>query len=139
MYCMHCGVVLPEHANFCYQCGKKVEHPEKANEIPHPEPVAETVSVEECEIVYIPVQEKKGLFPKEKGRFDAITAGEASVKTIRSSTIFELGGFNLYGPQEKNPRHKAALNELIADLENEGWVRKKKTALPWYHIAFKRG
>lgn len=139
MFCIHCGKELPKNAKFCSQCGKQIEEQGAAADTApqetaiHPDGRSET-----CEIVYISVQEKIGLFPKEKGRFEAIAVNEEKKRVIAASDVFDLGGLNLYGPQEKNARHKAQVEALANTLKADGWLRLKKPGAIWYNLKFER-
>lgn len=136
MFCIHCGTELPKHAKFCYQCGKQVITIQE--KLPPEAIIQPAGQTDLCEIVYVPVQEKIGLFPKEKGRFEAIAVNETERKVIAASPVFELGGLSLYGPQEKNALHKQPLEALIDTLKAEGWIRQKKPGAIWYNLRFER-
>ena len=138
MFCVYCGTQLPEYANFCSHCGKKVETLRSAEEQKPSVKVKTPPAFAECEIVYVSVQEKIGLFPKEKGRFEVIADSGGERQVLASSPVFELDGFNLYGPQEKNARHRQPLEELADALEQDGWVRRKKKGSIWYNYKFER-
>lgn len=136
MFCIHCGVKLPAHAKFCFQCGEKVEHTVISPQPGEQEAAMDTGEEKACEIIYVPLQEKIGLFPKEKGRYDAVLTETEGKKAIASSPVFDLGGLNIYGPAEKNPRHKAPFEQLVSELQQAGWVQQKKPGLFWYNITF---
>lgn len=140
MFCIHCGQELPRHAKFCSQCGKQVESQDNsAATTTTQEPIHKPAGrLERCEIFYIPVQEKIGLFPKEKGRFEAVAGNEAEKRVIASSVVFNLGGLNLYGPEEKNARHKEQLEALVKMLKADGWIQQKKPGAIWYNLKFER-
>lgn len=138
MFCIHCGTELPKHAKFCYQCGKQVEVMNNQEKLLPEVIIPPSGQVDMCEIVYVPVQEKIGLFPKEKGRFEAIAVSETEKKMIAASPVFELGGLSLYGPQEKNALHKQPLEALANTLKAEGWVQQKKPGAIWYNLRFER-
>jgi len=137
MFCIQCGTNLPKHANFCFQCGKQADCKGLSEE--HSELIPRVLGQAiMCEIVYVPVQEKIGLFPKEKGRFEAIAVSETEKRIIAASPIFDLGGMSLYGPQEKNALHKQPLEALANTLKAEGWIRQKKPGAIWYNLRFER-
>ena len=137
MFCIHCGAKLPEQAKYCAQCGQKVELPETASSPQTADDDSEVVW-ENCEIVYVPYQEKVGLFPKEKGCFEAVVAGEHGTVSIAKSPLFNMGALNLYGPDRKNKQHAATLNALQAELETAGWKREADRGQFWYSLKFRR-
>lgn len=142
MFCIYCGTELPGHAKFCSHCGKPVEAADKQAQTEGSDNTGSSVTStnpsERCEIVYVSVQEKIGLFPKEKGRYEAIRTGAAGPEILAASPVFELGGLNIYGPQEKVSRHKEPLEELAGHLKAEGWVQSKKAGPIWYNLHFER-
>lgn len=138
MYCIYCGTELPNHAKFCSQCGKQVDCKPGAG-VPAQEAEAPEAGMPEfCEMVYVPVQEKIGLFPKEKGRFEVISGEGEERQVLAASPVFDLDSLNLYGPQEKNARHREPMEALAASMKEKGWVQQKKPGFAWYNLKFRR-
>ncbi|KYZ75408.1 hypothetical protein AXX12_14780 [Anaerosporomusa subterranea] len=121
MNCAHCGTILPEQANFCLQCGA----------------VQQTKVVDKlvCNVVFRQVDEKWSLFGKEICRFEAV--GEDGA-TIAVSDKFTLTGFEIYGPNEKNRKYKAAFDGLVKKLLAEGWKQTEKAGKQWFELQFQQ-
>lgn len=116
MHCARCGSQLPERAKYCLECGAALF----------------TASNRTCMITVRQIGEKWSLFGKEIWQFAAI-CDDGSVVAI--SEPITITGFELYGPNEKNRKHKAAYEKLIGSLSAAGWRLNGKAGKLWYEAA----
>lgn len=119
--CPQCNLVFPVTANFCLQCGGALT----------------VATLSECSrlctIVLRQEEYKWSLFGKERCYFEAITAdGEL----IGTSSSFVMTGFEIYGPNERNQKHKAAFDSLVNKLIAKGWSETTDSSQHWYDKSF---
>lgn len=122
MHCQKCHIPLPAEAKYCHQCGAEQITP-LAQEDRH---------ASECKIVLKQVGAKWALFGKEFYQFEAVSP-DGSV--IAASAKITLTGFDYYGPNDKNRKHKAALDGLLQELAVVGWQIHAINPKLWYDIS----
>ena len=91
--------------------------------------------METCEIIYAILDEKWGIFRRETVQFRAVEGGIGRV--IAKSSKFELEKFNTTGPNEGNPKHRAAYDALAAKLAADGWEVDGRGDL-WFRVFWRR-
>ncbi len=139
MYCIYCGVKLPAEARFCHSCGKA--QPEKAMTMN-----CEKAAQEEliCEIIYQTIGEKWGIFPRDIGEFqarlvstDGIKDNDAADNIINKSPKIEIMSCS-FKPDPKNKKHVKALEALVQELTNDGWVQQSQMGTEWYNLTLRK-
>ncbi|MDU4961942.1 MAG: zinc ribbon domain-containing protein [Sporomusaceae bacterium] len=123
MNCVHCGTVLPDDAQFCLQCGTAQP------------PAGAAVPPEAGTIQFRQIAEKWSLFGKEICRFEAVVAGGG---VIAVSDSFTMSGFEYYGPNERNRKHKAAFDGLVKNLLAAGWRLGDPAGPEWFSVRLLR-
>lgn len=114
MHCSKCGSLLPEQANYCHVCGMRLQAAERT-----------------CKVTARQIGEKWSLFGKDLWQFEAFN--EAGALVAVSETII-ITGFELYGPNEKNRKHKAVFDNFITSLSAAGWRVSGKSGKLWYEV-----
>jgi hypothetical protein len=126
MYCIDCGVQLPEGARFCPSCGNPQQLSEQRAAAPHsPPPASRSAETEErwdyCEIRY-----SEGLLHKN---FEAVALGAKGSKTagkVLARKSDDAGNVN-----------RANVSRLVNALIAAGWEPQPKGS-EWYAYRFRR-
>lgn len=92
---------------------------------------------ETCEIIYVIIEEKWGIFPKETAQFQTIAEGDDPKFTAMKSGKFDLEKLNTAGPNRKNKKHKAAFDAFTAKLAEQGWQQCGQGEL-WFNWKLQR-
>ena len=92
---------------------------------------------EMCQVVYVIVEEKWGIFPREIAQFRALAKDGEEDKIVAKSEKFELEKFNTMGPNENNKKHKAAFDGLVSKLLAQGWEYAGQGDC-WFHNSYRR-
>lgn len=92
---------------------------------------------ETCEIIYVIVEEKWGIFPKETAQFQTLIQGENQGLAVMKSVKFDLEKLNTAGPNKKNKKHKAAFDAFTAKLAEQGWQQCGQGDL-WFNWKLQR-
>lgn len=87
---------------------------------------------EKCQITYVIVKEKWGIFPRDTVQFQALAEDGA---IVAKSAKFELEGLNTMGPNRKNKKHRAAYEALSEKLKQAGWEECGQGEL-WFNVYF---
>ncbi|QDR81068.1 hypothetical protein [Sporomusa termitida] len=95
-----------------------------------------------CEIIYQVTGERWGIFPRDKGEFqarllnsDGINIQENQKPMIRKSEQIEIMSCS-FTPDEKNKRHRRALDGLVEKLVKAGWQQLPEQGAAWYSLRF---
>lgn len=94
-----------------------------------------------CEIVYQTTGERWGIFPRDIGEFQArlinngIDNNPGAKTIIKKSEKIELLPTS-FSPDEKNKRHRKALENLVQALLQAGWEQQPKQGTEWYNLTF---
>lgn len=95
-----------------------------------------------CEIYYQVTGERWGIFPRDKGEFqarlsnfDCINIHENQNPIIRKSDQIEIMSCS-FTPDEKNKRHRRALDGLVEKLVKAGWQQLPERGAAWYSLRF---
>ena len=95
-----------------------------------------------CEIMYQVTGERWGIFPRDKGEFqahlsnsDSINIHEKQDTVIKKSEQIEIMSCS-FTPDEKNKRHRQALAGLVEKLVKGGWQQVPEQGTAWYSLRF---
>lgn len=130
LFCSQCGVqITPVNANYCWSCGKALA----AGAQP-------LVSWETCQIVRTYTPDR--IVPNIKAavifeaRASAPTGGYVAAKS-REFSINPAFSDPDFTPKRDDSAAQAALNELVARLEQDGWHAIGDGAI-WFNRQFRR-
>ncbi len=97
-----------------------------------------------CEIIYQTTGERWGIFPRDIGEFQARLVGDERIKNngntntiIKRSVKFEIISTS-FTPDEKNKRHRKALEDLVQKLLQAGWEQQPEQGTEWYNLTFRK-
>ncbi|CVK19768.1 MULTISPECIES: hypothetical protein [Sporomusa] len=97
-----------------------------------------------CEIIYQTTGERWGIFPRDIGEFQArLVSDERIINNSNTNTIIKRSAnFEIistsFTPDEKNKRHRKALEDLVQELQQAGWKQQPEQGTEWYNLTFRK-
>lgn len=140
MYCVACGIELPDSANFCLRCGKPQREGFARTDAAHP--LRWEICEIDCYLVKFDRRRKNGEWQFKAnaiGKGGKYCAGKTeSVIVSGLDSVYEFLDLDIHTfDVHQSPDTRIVHSRLIAQLVDEGW-NPAGNGTRWFNTRFKR-